>query len=113
MVYLDQCLENDSNLLQKLGAQSIKSVHTDLDLFRSVIDVGQRRASKSVCHWASNIIDCTMGKSSPGSCPSKVVYDGVFKCIPQQLYGTDVCDKYGNFETRCAYEVGKLMSPKL
>ena len=73
---LDQCLENDPNLLQKLSAQNIESIHTDLDLFRSVIDVGQRRASKSVCNWASNIIDCTMGQSNPGSCPSKVVYDG-------------------------------------
>ena len=59
---LDQCLENDPNLLRKLSAQNIESIHTDLDLFRSVIDVGQRRASKSVCNWASNIIDCTMAQ---------------------------------------------------
>ena len=36
-----------------------------------------------------------------------------YKCIPQQPYGTDICDKHGNFATRCAYEVGEFMLAKL
>ena len=98
-------------LQEKRAAQGIGSIDADFDLFQTFLQLGQRAASEHVCNWAERLIECTDDKAPiEGFCPSKVVLEvnyiddefySLYKCIPRQPQGTDVCNEHGDFETRC------------